>query len=83
MVIFRSTSRGAGGDFVRPAPRILAVIGIGAFAALLITGARPAEARHHLRYHAHVRHGSFGIDPGREAESVVIDADTGATAGGS
>ena len=77
MVVFRNTSRGAGGDLFRPALRILAVIGIGAFAAVLITGVRPAEARHHLRYHAHARHGSFGIDPGREAESVVIDVDTG------
>src|SRR6185437_194543 len=35
-----------------------------------------AEARHQVRYHAHARHGA-AVDPGREAESIVIDADTG------
>jgi D-alanyl-D-alanine carboxypeptidase len=40
-------------------------------------GAGPAEARHHLRYHVHARHGAVGIDPARESESIVIDADTG------
>lgn len=52
--------------------RILA----GAGAALLLLGASPAEARHHLRYHAHARHGA-AVDPARESESIVIDADTG------
>ena len=77
MTVFRNASRGAGRDAARHAPRTLAGIGIGAFAVLLIFGASPAEARHHLRYHGHVRHGSFGIDPTREVESIVIDADTG------
>lgn len=77
MTVFRNTSRGAGREAARHAPRTPAGIGISAFAVLLIFGASPAEARHHLRYHGHVRHGSFGIDPSRELESIVIDADTG------
>ena len=77
MTVFWTTSRGGGRDAVRHGPRILAGFGIGAFAAAMIFGASPAEARHHLRYHAHARHGSFGIDPAREAESIIIDADTG------
>ena len=77
MTVFRNTSREAGRGAVRHRPRILAGIGIGAFASVLIFGASPADARHHPRYHAHVRHGSFGIDPGREVESIVIDVDTG------
>jgi D-alanyl-D-alanine carboxypeptidase len=40
-------------------------------------GAGPAEARHHSRYQAHARHGFHGVDPSRENESIVIDADTG------
>src|SRR5215470_18029232 len=49
----------------------------GAVAALLLSSVSPAEARHHPRYHAHVRHGAVGLDPGRESESIVIDVDTG------
>src|SRR5215470_2339641 len=49
----------------------------GAVAALLLSSVSPAEARHHPRYHAHVRHGAVGLDPGRESESIVIDADSG------
>ena len=48
----------------------------GGLAVLLMLGASPAEARHHVRYHKHVRHGA-AVDPGREAEAIVIDADTG------
>jgi D-alanyl-D-alanine carboxypeptidase len=54
----------------------LAGVGIGAF-VLAILGTAPAEARHHSRFHAHARHGSHGVDPSRENESIVIDADTG------
>src|SRR5215831_6195748 len=49
----------------------------GAVAALLLSGTSPAEARHHPRYHAHIRHGAVGFDPGRESESIVLEADTG------
>lgn len=77
MTVFRNTSRGAGRGAARHGPRILTGIGVGAFATVLIFGASPAEARHHPRYYTHARHGSLGIDPGREAESIVIDADTG------
>jgi D-alanyl-D-alanine carboxypeptidase len=49
----------------------------GAVAALLLSSTSPAEARQHPRYHAHIRHGAVGLDPGRESESIVIDADTG------
>jgi D-alanyl-D-alanine carboxypeptidase len=40
-------------------------------------GGGPAEARHHSRYQSHARHGFYGVDPSRENESIVIDADTG------
>jgi D-alanyl-D-alanine carboxypeptidase len=40
-------------------------------------GASPAAARHHSGYHGHVRHGFYGVDPSRENESIVIDAETG------
>src|SRR5207244_6600809 len=36
-----------------------------------------AEARHHSRHQAHARHGFYGVNPSRENESIVIDADTG------
>src|SRR5690349_8553764 len=48
----------------------------GGLAVLLMLGAGPAEARHPVRYHKHVRHGA-AVDPGREAAAIVIDADTG------
>ena len=67
----RETSRAE-----RRSPRFFAGAGIGAFAVLVMCSTSPAEARHHPRYHAHVRHG-FGVDPSRENESIVIDADTG------
>jgi D-alanyl-D-alanine carboxypeptidase len=50
---------------------------VGAVAALLLSSTSPAEARHHPRYHAHIRHGAVGLDAGRESESIVIDAETG------
>ena len=40
-------------------------------------GASPAAARHHPGYHAHARHGFYGVDASRENESIIIDADTG------
>jgi D-alanyl-D-alanine carboxypeptidase len=77
VTVFRNTSRGTGRDTARCGPALLAGIGVGAFAAALIFCVNPVEARHHPRYHAHARHGSFGVAPVREAESIVIDADTG------
>lgn len=76
MIVFRNAWAGRWCAVACRRPPILAGIGIGAAAALLILGTTPAAARHHPRYHAHSRHGSF-IDPGREAESIIIDADTG------
>ena len=40
-------------------------------------GAGRAEARHHPGSHGHARHGFHGVDPSRENESIVIDAETG------
>ncbi len=57
--------------------RFLAGAGIGTIAVLLTLGATPAAARHHLGYHGHARHGFYGIDPSRENELIVIDAETG------
>jgi D-alanyl-D-alanine carboxypeptidase len=57
--------------------RFLAGAGLGAIAVLLTLGVNPAAARHHPGYHAHARHGFLGVDPSRENESIVIDADTG------
>lgn len=64
-------------EFYRAAASYSLPIFAGAVTAVLLCGASPAEARHHPRYHAHIRHGAVGLDPGRESESVVIDADTG------
>ena len=60
-----------------PSRRFLAGAGIGAIAVLLTLGANPAAARHHPGYHGHVRHGFSGVDPSRESELIVIDAETG------
>jgi D-alanyl-D-alanine carboxypeptidase len=57
--------------------RFIASAGLGTIAVLLTLGANPAAARHHPGYHTHARHGFFGVDPSRESESIVIDADTG------
>src|ERR1700760_1609645 len=74
--MFRSTARGPP-RAPPPSSRLLAGAGLAAFAALSMLSASPAEARHHLRFHTHARHGSYGVDPSRENESIVIDADTG------
>ena len=76
MRVFKSTARGA----ARAAPlslRLLAGAGLSAVAVLLTVGPNPAQARHHAGFHAHARHGFHGVDPSRENESIVIDADTG------
>jgi len=57
--------------------RFLAGACLGAIVALLMLGASPASARHHQGYHGHARHGFYGVDPSRENESIVIDAETG------
>src|ERR1700731_5448048 len=74
--VFRNTARCSS----RAAPssrRFLAGAGIGTIAVLLTLGATPAAARHHPGYHGHARHGFYGVDPSRENESIVIDAETG------
>lgn len=73
VTVFRNTTSDAVGRCLR----ILAGTGLGALAAFLLLGTGQAEARHHPRYHNHPRHGSLGVDPARETESIVIDADTG------
>jgi D-alanyl-D-alanine carboxypeptidase len=57
--------------------RTLAGTAAAAVAVLSVLGASPTEARQHLRFHAHARHGGFGVDPARESESIVIDTETG------
>src|ERR1700747_2383360 len=69
--IARCTSRAA-----PPSRRYFAGAWISAIAVLLTLGANPAAARHHPGYHGHARHG-YGVDPSRENESIVIDAETG------
>jgi D-alanyl-D-alanine carboxypeptidase len=74
--VFRNTARCT----TRVAPlsrRFLGGAGIGAIVVLLTLGASPASARHHPGYHGHARHGFYGVDPSRENESIVIDAETG------
>jgi D-alanyl-D-alanine carboxypeptidase len=74
--VFRNAARCTS----RAAPlsrRFLTGAGIGAVAVLLTLGANPAAARHHQGYHGHARHGFSGVDPSRETESIVIDAETG------
>ena len=76
MKVFRNIARCSS----RAAPssrRFLAGAGIGVIAVLLTFGASPAAARHHPGYHGHARHGFYGVDPSRENESIVIDAETG------
>ena len=76
MTVFPNTARGVGrGAARRHVSR--ALTGSAIVAVLLILGIGPAEARHHSKFHAHSRHGSFGVDPSRESESIVIDADSG------
>jgi D-alanyl-D-alanine carboxypeptidase len=57
--------------------RNLAGMAAAVLAILSVLGASRAEARQHLRFHAHARHGAFGVDPARESESIVIDVETG------
>lgn len=75
MRVFTNTARGVSRDAAANSLRILTGVAAGAVVAVLMLGSGPAEARHHLRYHTHVRHGV--VDPARENESIVIDADTG------
>jgi D-alanyl-D-alanine carboxypeptidase len=74
--LFRNTARCTS----RAAPRsrcFFTGVGLGAIAVLLTLGATPAAARHHPGNHGHARHGFSGVDPSRENESIVIDAETG------
>jgi D-alanyl-D-alanine carboxypeptidase len=74
--VFRNTARCTS----RVAPlsrRFFTGAGLGAIAVLLTLGASPAAARHHPGSHGHARHGFSGVDPSRENESIVIDAETG------
>jgi D-alanyl-D-alanine carboxypeptidase len=74
--VFRNTARFT--SRAAPLSRLfLAGVGISATTALLMLGASPAAARHHPGYHGHPRHGFYGVDPSRENESIVIDAETG------
>jgi D-alanyl-D-alanine carboxypeptidase len=73
LIVPRNTARGG----FRVAEPYSLPIFAGAVAALLLYGMGSAEARQHPRYHAHIRHGAVGLDPGRESESIVVDADTG------
>jgi D-alanyl-D-alanine carboxypeptidase len=75
VTVFPNTARGAARDARRYVPR--ALTGSAMVAVLLILGIGPAEARHHSKFHAQSRHGSLGVDPSRESESIVIDVDTG------
>ena len=77
MIVLRNTARGPSRDTAARSLPILAGAAAAAFAALSLLGGSPAEARQHPRYHAHARHGAVGLDPARESESIVIDADTG------
>src|SRR6201984_3245968 len=74
--LFRNTARCTS----RAAPRsrcFFTGVGLGAIAVLLTLGATPVAARHHPGNHGHARHGFSGVDPSRENESIVIDAETG------
>jgi len=73
LIVPRNSAR----EFSRVAAFYSLQIFAGAVTALLLSGTSPAEARHHPRYHAHIRHGAVGFDPGRESESIVLEADTG------
>src|SRR5882762_2082908 len=76
VTVFSKTTRGTS-RAEPPSLRFLAGASLGAFAILLMLGAGRAEARHHPGSHGHARHGFHGVDPSRENESIVIDADTG------
>ena len=76
VTVFSKTTRGTS-RAEPPSLRFLAGASVGAFAILLMLGAGRAEARHHPGSHGHARHGFHGVDPSRENESIVIDAETG------
>jgi D-alanyl-D-alanine carboxypeptidase len=75
-MVLSNTAREAPREPRARSSRLLAGATVGGFAALLVFGSGVAEARHHVRYHGHARQGA-AVDPGREHESIVIDADTG------
>ena len=75
-MVFTNTARAAPREAAPRSLRLLAGAAGTGLALLLVFGSGAAEARHHVRYHAHARHGA-AVDPGRENESIVIDADTG------
>jgi D-alanyl-D-alanine carboxypeptidase len=77
LIVLRDTARDRRRLAVADSLQILVSAASGVAATLLLFVASPAEARQHPRYHVHVRHGAAGLDPGRESESIVIDADTG------
>jgi D-alanyl-D-alanine carboxypeptidase len=77
LIVLRKTARDRRRLAAARSWQILISAASGVAATLLLFVASPAEARQHPRYHAHIRHGSLGLDPGRESESIVIDADTG------
>jgi D-alanyl-D-alanine carboxypeptidase len=77
LIVLRNTAGGRPRDAVSYLLRTLSGTGAATLAALLLFGAIPTEARQHPRYHAHARHGAVGLDPARESESIVIEADTG------
>src|SRR6202043_848677 len=60
-----------------PSRRFFAGACVSAIAVLLTLGASPAAAGPHPGSHGHARHGFSGVDPSRENESIVIDAETG------
>jgi D-alanyl-D-alanine carboxypeptidase len=77
VTVVRNTARGIARDAAHPWSRILGGVSIGAFAAVLLLSPSPAAARHHPRYTTHAHHRYYGVDPSRETESIVIDAETG------
>ncbi len=77
MPVFRSTARGVHRDAAAHRLRNLAGAAAAVLVVLSVLGASRAEARQHLRFHAHARHGAFGVDPARESASIVIDVETG------
>jgi D-alanyl-D-alanine carboxypeptidase len=77
LIVLKNTARDRWRLVAADPLQILISIASGVAATLLLFVASPVEARQHPRYHVHVRHGAVGIDPGRESESIVIDADTG------
>lgn len=77
MIVFGNSARGPSRDAASYAWRILAGATACAFAGLMLFGASPADARQHLRFHKHARHGSLAFGPVLVNESIVIEAGTG------